>query len=182
MNEGIEEVIDCLIKWKSLDPRGVPRPMMLKVKETLDDKPLIGVELGIGSGINARAILKQNNIKKLYLIDNYFEYPLDYVTAREMINPLEPVEFIIEDTHKAVQRFRDNFFDFIYIDASHEKDFITQDIQDWYPKVKRGGFLGGHDYFNQTHPDVREAVDEFINQYNLDLYAEGWDWWVIKCQ
>jgi len=44
----------------------------------------------------------------------------------------------------ASKNFPDNSFDFIYIDGFHAK--VEEDIVHWLPKVKDGGFIGGHDY------------------------------------
>ena len=74
--------------------------------------------------------------------------------------------------------FEDNFFDFVYIDANHEFPFIFEDINNWYPKVKGGGLLGGHDFYHGY--DVVRAVMEFSFKRHLHLYVSHKDWWVIK--
>ena len=42
--------------------------------------------------------------------------------------------------------FEDNSLDFVYIDANHAYEFVKEDIELWYPKVKSGGYVMGHDY------------------------------------
>ena len=42
--------------------------------------------------------------------------------------------------------FSDESLDFVYIDANHAYDFVKQDIELWWPKVKKGGWLCGHDF------------------------------------
>ena len=43
----------------------------------------------------------------------------------------------------------------MWIDAGHEYEDVVEDIKLWYPKIKDGGFILGHDV-NQTQ--VRRAV------------------------
>jgi len=47
--------------------------------------------------------------------------------------------------------------DFVYIDANHTLSFAMADMQSWWPKVKRGGFLGGHDYIIPDRPGSEVA-------------------------
>lgn len=69
-------------------------------------------------------------------------------------------------------------FDFIFLDGNHEEGPVYQDILDWWPKVKEGGILAGHDYYES--PDefhrVKEAVDRWIGEtgYKLEVYKDCW--------
>lgn len=49
---------------------------------------------------------------------------------------------------------------FVYIDASHEYEDVKSDIETWWPLIRDDGILAGHD-FDQTHPGVIKAVEEF---------------------
>lgn len=51
--------------------------------------------------------------------------------------------------------------DFVFLDAEHEYMSVKQDIVAWWPWVKIGGTIAGHDYVNDW-PGVIEAVDELI--------------------
>lgn len=51
-------------------------------------------------------------------------------------------------------------FDLVFIDADHSYDMVKQDIESWYPKVRDGGILCGHDYCNPAHRGVEKAVKE----------------------
>jgi predicted O-methyltransferase YrrM len=48
-------------------------------------------------------------------------------------------------TDEAVNKVQDQY-DFVYIDASHVYESIKRDIDNYYPKVKEGGILAGHDF------------------------------------
>ena len=59
---------------------------------------------------------------------------------------------------EAAQQFEDNSLDFIYIDASHEYIDVKNDIDAWFPKLKKGGTIAGDDFnSSQVARAVREA-------------------------
>jgi len=51
-------------------------------------------------------------------------------------------------------------FDMIFIDANHTYEDCLADIQRWWPLVKKGGVLAGHDYLHAAFPGVAKAFDE----------------------
>ena len=55
---------------------------------------------------------------------------------------------------------------FIYIDANHEYGHVMADLEAWWPVLKDGGILAGHD-FDPTHPGVMRAVQEFAQARKL---------------
>ena len=73
---------------------------------------------------------------------------------------------------EASKKFKDKSLDFVFIDASHEYEDVNQDIINWMPKVKSGGFIAGHDYYPEN-PDwcgVYKAVNELISDFK---YSEN---------
>jgi len=62
--------------------------------------------------------------------------------------------------------------DFVYIDGEHTYDAVTQDIADWWPKVRPGGIMAGHDY-NETNPGTKRAVNEFAEKHGLSFKITG---------
>jgi methyltransferase family protein len=87
----------------------------------------------------------------------------------------------------------DESCDFVYIDADHSFDAVTVDLRTWYPKLKVGGVMSGHDYFDAransnlepirdctpikiptddlTSYGVKSAVDLFISDFNVNLFV-----------
>ncbi len=52
-----------------------------------------------------------------------------------------------------------------YIDADHFYASVVADIRGWLPKVKPGGWIGGHDYDDERwRPEVNRAVDEILGK------------------
>ena len=76
---------------------------------------------------------------------------------------------------------------FVYIDALHDYDSVKADIAAWWPQVKPGGVLAGHD-FHSGNPEtagVARAVREFAKAEKLHLMTTEGDrhkssWYVVK--
>jgi hypothetical protein len=80
-------------------------------------------------------------------------------------------------------------FDLIYIDAHHEYANVAADIRAWWPMVKVGGILAGHDYEMKPPMDgweaieVKKAVDDWAAENNLKINVidePAPSWWVRK--
>jgi hypothetical protein len=66
----------------------------------------------------------------------------------------------------------------IFIDALHDYESVKQDIAVWWPLVRDGGYLCGHDY-NHKWPGVMRAVAEHFNLMDVCLGPDSM-WWVQK--
>ena len=83
---------------------------------------------------------------------------------------------------------QDEEFDFVYIDANHMRPMIDNDLRAWWPKVKKGGIFGGHDYhmidMENYRCEVKAAVDEFFkdkgNVIHVTNEPDAPSWYVIK--
>ncbi|MGC8641925.1 MAG: class I SAM-dependent methyltransferase [Isosphaeraceae bacterium] len=71
---------------------------------------------------------------------------------------------IITTSIRAARLFQSSSVDFCFIDADHAYDSLMADPRVWWPKIKSGGTLAGHDY-RQTAPwlaGVAPAVHTFF--------------------
>jgi hypothetical protein len=147
-----------------------------------------GAEVGAADGAFARDILRAWQGQRLVLVDCW--QPQDPGTycdiantdpARQESNLLRAaalaradgrVQLLRAFTPQAAARFPDGALDFVYLDANHSYLAVRADLRAWYPKVKAGGLLAGHDYLDGYlgfGPDlhggtlfgVKTAVDEF---------------------
>lgn len=165
----------------------VPRPFIKVIKERFGEKLIKGAEIGVASGINAKSILKELNVEKLYLIDVWDNYVKDgyrgpmkinyNLTLKKFKND-KRVEIIKDFSLNAVKNVKNNSLDFVYIDANHIYKYVYQDIESWFPKVKIGGIIAGHDVFNG--PEVFEAVKDFCCENKIIFKIELPDWWFFK--
>lgn len=97
------------------------------------------------------------------------------------------VKIYREYTFDAVKHFKNSYFDLVYIDADHSYEGCLRDINDWYPKVKKGRFLLGDDYriYEGRHEGVKfgviEAVGKFAKINNLNFFQlSNYGWGIIK--
>jgi len=103
----------------------------------------------------------------------------------EFIKNIEPVKHIVTPVKmpsvEAAKQYADNSLFFVFIDGSHLYEAVKEDILAWLPKVKSGGFIGGHD-IDQTEEfnGVRKAVDELIGPKNIIIYNRGWASWMHR--
>lgn len=66
--------------------------------------------------------------------------------------------------------------DVVYIDARHDFAHVYADLVAWFPKVKSGGIIAGHDYlagtFGDTEFGVEQAVWTFFPPLGYQLEAD----------
>lgn len=83
------------------------------------------------------------------------------------------IEVFHMSSEKASKLFNDHYLDFVYIDACHKYDSVKRDIELWKPKVKNGGFIGGHDY-NGYCPNVVAAVNDVLGSPDNVVWYTNW--------
>jgi len=74
-------------------------------------------------------------------------------------------------THKASLGVPDASLDFVFIDADHSYEGVRDDIADWTPKVRAGGWVMGHD-FAPEFPGVEKAVTEAFGRHVVPVGSE----------
>lgn len=71
--------------------------------------------------------------------------------------------------------------DFVFIDADHRYGPVLDDCCAWWPKVKPGGWIGGHDYGqHETGPEVVRAVDHFASMHGLQVETDAFFTWFCR--
>ncbi|MCX6239070.1 MAG: class I SAM-dependent methyltransferase [Bacteroidia bacterium] len=136
--------------------------MAVEIINSKKNMKIYAVDTWEGAG----GLLSDENLAKHGNIFEFFKSNLSSVI--EYINPMKMTSI------EAAKKFENSSLDFVFIDANHDYDFIKEDIEVWYPKVRSGGYIGGHDY-STTYPGVIRAVDEFFtNKENLDIIRTSW--------
>lgn len=88
-------------------------------------------------------------------------------------------------SEEAAPLFKDGSLDFVYIDANHKREMAAQDIALWWPKVRHGGVLCGHDFYcwtdERANNNVLDAVIDFGLATGLRPHVTNcYSWWFIR--
>jgi len=150
----------------------------------------LGMEIGVAYGENAENILRQWKGCGLFLVD-----PWDIKKCGEYIDPINSHDFdrafsicvrqlekfplrsiaLRMTSNEALKLIPKETLDFCYIDGNHHEPQITSDITAWWERVRVGGVLGGHDYYDtdtkEYKCEVKSAVDKFVKQRSLFLHT-----------
>lgn len=158
-------------------------------------KNCVCAEVGVWKGEFSQKILDHLNPQKLYLIDPWLYQPsykeswygggeaksqddMDkiYSYVVERLKNDSRIKILKISSVEAQKTFSYQYFDFIYIDGNHLYEFVKQDLELFYGKVKSNGFIVGDDYNSPNswwQDGVTKAVDEFVEKNNLKLIIEN---------
>lgn len=140
-----------------------------------------GAEIGVEQGDYSEILCRANPNLKLYSIDAWKAHrgyrdhtrqsKLDrfYETTKQKLAPYN-CQIIRKFSLDAVRDFPDRSLDFVYIDANHNFQNVTNDIVEWSKKVKIGGIIAGHDYYKQKHASnwhVWYVVNSITDAYRI---------------
>ena len=141
----------------------------------------MGAEIGTLKGEFAETMFEHIPGLRLFCVDPYESYDgyrehrvdgelSEYeIEARERLQTNQ-AKFIKEYSPEAADQFKKNSLDFVYIDANHALKNVVDDICAWYPKVKHGGIISGHDYIKHKKSrgmHVVQAVNAFCDSYEV---------------
>lgn len=92
---------------------------------------------------------------------------------------LSPAAFYVHPIRlkslEASKLYADGSLDFVFLDAAHDFENVSADINAWFPKVKPDGFIAGHDY-SLDWPGVVKAVQESPLLDKQHLAQVGYSW------
>jgi len=114
-----------------------------------------------------------------------------YATASRLARFKHRISILRMRSEVAAKRIEELPCDFIYIDGNHSYSHVSRDLALWYPKLRPGGVMSGHDYYDALADDnfepildgstsgfskaqftsfgVKSAVDEFANIHGVDV-------------
>jgi len=165
--------------------RKIDRP---SIRNLEDKKDMIGAEIGVFRGQNAFNIFANLSIEHMYLIDPYIN---DDETKNDSIkllhNFMRKITWIYEPSDKAYEKI-DRLLDFVYIDGDHKYDAVMKDLELYYPKVKSGGLVAGHDFDEENDGNqVKRAVYDFFKAKGVEIFSavdandsRSHDFWIFK--
>lgn len=149
-------------------PEEIDALKKLAVSPLLVPDPLV-VVIGAGSGTFDLTIAEERPDARFVSVDI-----LDCVAERgnmDLAGFGGRLTQIVGDSKMMGRKFH-HPIDFLFIDGDHSYQAVQADIQVWLPKVKVGGLVGFHDYREDFFPGVVQAVDEYMGDYELVMFAK----------
>jgi hypothetical protein len=168
----------------------------------LNDRGLLGagVEVGSAFGQFAGRILSTWKGKELYMVDPwekqsesaYMEHtnntaPFDqwYQQCLQLSRQDDRVMLMKRLSVDAAKMFKDAQLDFVYIDGNHDYGHVMEDLDAWWPKVKLGGLVGGHDCYDNDRDGaccaVWSALKRWTTEHNVVFSVTPCtSFWMIK--
>lgn len=148
-----------------------------------------GVEIGTHRGDFAAKLLETWEGKMLYCVDPWCmgyddmdpvsrqsyrgdDYRQALLSLRPYCNPPTRVgastrrcTIIQAYSHEAICRFENESLDLVYIDGCHTYEGVFRDLTLWWPKLRLGGMLAGHDILlSDEHQDrIQAALFDFVD-------------------
>lgn len=155
----------------------------------------VGAEIGVFAGELSRKLLVRKDLT-LYLVDSWtaqhkaaYKESGDYharltqdkqerfydITRHMVRFAGDRAKIIRDDSQRAATGIADGSLDFVFIDADHSYEGCKGDIEAWLPKIRKGGFISGHDYENPDFPawGVKKAVEE---KFGTPEKGENFTW------
>lgn len=146
------------------------------------------VEIGTWKGRSAAYMAVEiiNSGKKISFdcVDDWLEVKKEdshpkrpHMLWETFLKNIEPVKNYINPirmkSNEASKLYKNESLDFIFIDAAHDYNNVISDIRNWFPKLKKGGTIAGHDYGN-GHLGVEKAVNEFFKGKKMFYDEDCW--------
>eukprot|EP00122_Pirum_gemmata_P000164 Pgem_evm1s139 len=165
-----------------------------------------GVEVGVKQGDFMQATLQNwKGAKEYHLVDlwNHQENYKDIANVKKEVHDqfyrqtlaktkaFPTVDFKIcrDFSTTCVKNYADYYFDYIYIDARHDRKGVSEDLESYWPKLRVGGIFAGHDFVVQSEIEtsgqdwtlnydgsrdetgevVYGAVTDFAQKHNLQI-------------
>lgn len=156
---------------------------------TYKNTPINYLEIGTFYGSNILSVADTyglHNDSKLYCIDpweDYEEYP-EYKNQQSNIynSFIKNIEnsgikdkIVINRGYSNVEilKFKDDFFDIIYIDGNHEPEYVLEDAVLSFRKLKKDGIMIFDDYGWGGPELTQKGIDAFLNGYYKKIIKLG---------
>lgn len=181
----------------------------------------IGVELGVQRGVFTSQTLSRWKSCESYLLVDIWQPLENYADLSNKDQSGQDKNY--QETLKNTAKWKDKIqicrnlttvcaavhnttkFDYIYVDARHDYKGVLRDLEDWWPLLREGGIMAGHDFVTQkegpeqtkqdwtknydgtidfTGRAVYGAVVDFFapkNKQIVQTYREmGWHSWLVR--
>jgi hypothetical protein len=160
-----------------------------------------GAIVGVGRGDFADAVMARWKGSTMFLIDpwrnpsncNLKPYLGDEILdvehdhVQKWFASYSTTKIIRETAIRAAEQFAPQCLDWLYFDGAHTRNFSTDDVLAWLPKLRRGGILAGREHANWTllKRPVEDSIPgkiarEMGGKLRLTAEVDGPSWYFVK--
>ena len=159
---------------------------------------MVIAEIGVFEGEFSEFLLSAARLREFYVVDlfdgvvgsgdkngNHYkeiEMPDVYAQLLGKYRSSEAITVYKGSSQDFFRHIPDDTLDFVYIDGDHTYEGCRADLENAYAKVKKDGFILGHDYsFNPFKTEstyefgVKKAVDQFCESHHQAIFAKALD-------
>lgn len=156
-----------------------------------------GAEIGVKEGKFSEHLLKTFPYLSMLVVDPWeaqpeskgegsetyeqWDFNAIYAEAMKRFEPFDERVGVLRgysNDPEILRAVENGSLDFVFIDAMHTEEAVSADISNWWPKIKRGGFISGHDW-QHKFPGVERAVRSHFSEFDVVLGANS-TWMVWK--
>lgn len=155
----------------------------------------VGVELGVNEGYFSDYLLANSGLTRLYSIDAWSRDAEKTMAApfkawtvrhdeveeaerksREVLAKYGERSVVVKAlSWEAADTVADGSIDFIMFDAGHRFSGFALDLIKWWPKVRMGGVIAGHDYWRRYRYEVMDVANAFCIEHKLLMHLTWGD-------
>lgn len=143
-----------------------------------------GAEIGVAKGDFTITLCRNMPGLELFAIDAWQTYDgyRDYRDQQQLedyhdkvVERMAPFNCTIirKWSMDAVDCFEDESLDFVFIDGNHDFKNVADDIVEWSKKVRKGGIVAGHDFYDQDH-GIKFGVKYVVRAWMEYNKIENW--------
>ena len=181
-------------------------PILDRLQNYFNKNEIIALEIGARYGESSTLIIKNLNVKEYIIVDPYTSYDeytqdgFNQIIKNNEDNIYNETKNNLLKIHNNVKFFRtfsndintlnqieNNSIDLIFIDGNHTYKYVLEDLENYFPKLKKNGIICGDDFFmrmdkndilktlnnDYNEPMVYEAVIDFCNKYDKKFIEYG---------
>jgi len=131
-------------------------------------KDKIVLELGSNEGVSTS--LFSFYCKKVVAVDRIKKTQIEKIVLKN-----KNIEFHHMNFYDFAKIYTSRKYDLVYIDGDHEFQSVSKDIRTFLPKIKKDGYISGHDFWIKG---VEDAVNLIFPKRKIEIFSDSS--WLIK--
>lgn len=145
--------------------------ILYDLANTIEKEKITYLEIGAYAGASAILMLHNEKVEKVFSID--IGHPIKEKTVLKNVSDFfkdDRYHYIVGNS--ANNKVKESLLnktkevDILFIDGSHEYDYVLKDFENYSPIVSKGGFIVFDDYNCNICTQVKPAVNEIVKKIN----------------